>query len=249
VSTIPKLPIVRILRGALVIPWERRGVFLRALAFPGAAIVAVQSAFWQFSWDLSPWGSWLAWGVRLILGTVFVVICHRLVLLEPRQGDVAIVPRWTRRETRFLAWFIAVYALAALVTWVLLFAGTMVFDAMLKVVGQADLLKVAVPYAGMLLAAYLAARWAVVFPAAAIDVPTNLKLAWQQTRGNGLRMMVIVCALPWTLGYAIWWVQRDEPALLEVMLATAVGTILLAIEIAALSLAYRELSSTATSTP
>jgi hypothetical protein len=113
----------------------------------------------------------------------------------------------------------------------------------------ADLvLAVGIPPAGALLTTYVFARWAVVFPAAAIDVPTSLKLAWEQTRGNGLRMIVIAGALPWTLRYATWWLYGDEPTLLEVALVSAVGTILIVIEIAALSLAYRESSSTATST-
>lgn len=168
------------------------------------------------------------------------------MLLEPRAADVAIVPPWTWRETRFLGWFVLVYGLVMLVTWI----GAVAFVAVLlsalpKSVG--DGLGVLVPPVAMVFSTYLFARWAVVFPAAAVDARMDLKGAWELTRGNGLRMMVIAGGLPWALRYASWWLYRDEPALAEVVLITILGTALIAVEIAALSLAYRALSSQATS--
>jgi hypothetical protein len=75
----------------------------------------------------------------------------------------------------------------------------------------------------------------------------SLKRAWELTRGNGLRMLVVTGALPWLVRYATWWLYSEEPTLGEVALVTAAGIVLIAYEIAALSLAYRELTSTETS--
>lgn len=242
------LSLARVLSGALRVLWQRRGVFLRGLAFPGIAIVALQVAYWHFDpdWTDAAWASWLVWGVRSLLWIVFAVICHRIVLLDPHAVEVPIFPPWTWRETRFLGWFALVYGLVILVTWVGAMAFvTILLPALLKF--TTDAVAVMVPAVAMVFSTYLFSRWAVVFPAAAIDVPGDLKAAWQLTRGNGLRMMVIAGGLPWVLRYASWWLYRDEPTLVEVVLITALGTALIALEIAALSLAYRELSSQATS--
>jgi hypothetical protein len=199
VSATRKLRIERILLEAFLVPWRRRRVFVKGLTFPGAAVVALQCAFWYFSPD-PEWASWLAWGARAILWIIFAVICHRLVLLDPREGDVAIVPQWTWRETRFLGWCIAVYGLVSVITWVAMMAIALILGSMLSTLNIADLvLAVGIPPAG---------------------------------------------ALAWMLRYATWWLYGEEPTLLAVALVSAVGTILIAIEIAALSLAYRELSST-----
>jgi hypothetical protein len=247
VSATTRLRVDRILVDAFGILWRRRRVFLTGLAFPGAAIVALQSAFWYFDPE-PPWASWLAWGARSLLWVIFAVICHRLVLLDPHERDVGTVPRWSWRETRFVGWVVAAYGLAMLATWLVILVGATLFGWMLSLVRlEEPFLSVAVPAAGALSMTYLFARFAAVLPATAIDAQSSLKLAWEQTRGNGLRMVVIAGALPWLVRYATWRLYSDEPTLLEVALVTAAGTVLIAFEIAALSLAYRELSSQATS--
>jgi len=245
VSPDDKLDIAATLRGAVLVPWGRRGAFARALAFPAAAIVVVQVAFWHFSVEESTWATWLAWGVRSALWILFAVICHRLVLLDAREPDSAVVPPWTWRETRFLGWFIATCALAIAVAWVsTLVLGTVFGNAIRWLTGSETMFFFAMSqYVGMVLAAYAFARIAFVFPATAIDARAGLQASWRQTRGNGLRMMVIVGALPWIVRYATWSLYSDEPGLPEVVFVLAVGTVLLVIEVAALSLAYRQLAA------
>lgn len=238
-----KVDLAAVLRGAVEVPWRRRRVFVKALTFPGAAIVAYQAAYWRFSSLLETWEAWVAWGIHLLLWVIFAVTCHRLVLLDPQPGEVAVVPSWSMRETRFLAWMVAVYAGIWAAAWLVLAIVTMPLGTILMAMSMQNVLETAVPYAGLAVGTYFLGRWALAFPAAAIDAPTGPLVAWRLTRGNGGRMMVIVGALPVLVRYATSLLYSEEPKLGEVMLVTAVGMVLIAIEIAALSLAYRDLTS------
>jgi len=52
---------------------------------------------------------------------------------------------------------------------------------------------------------------------------------------------IVVGALPWALGTGTSLLTGDEPSLVKVLGVTALGTVLLAVEVTALSLCYREL--------
>ena len=90
-------------------------------------------------------------------------------------------------------------------------------------------------------ALYLVARLSLVFPATAIDRPASLRWAWRTSRGNGWRLVVVVTVLPWLVSHLVGLLYRDEATAAEVVLLTVTGTALFALEIAALSVAYREL--------
>jgi hypothetical protein len=84
-------------------------------------------------------------------------------------------------------------------------------------------------------------RLSLVFPATAIDAKTSLWVAWAQTRGNGLRMMLVVGAVPWILSWATHSIYRDEAGVLEALAVAGVATLFVAIGVAAVSLSYLEL--------
>ena len=91
-------------------------------------------------------------------------------------------------------------------------------------------------------ALYLIARLSLVFPATAIDRPASLKWAWRTSRGNGWRLVVVITVLPWLLSHLVGLLYRDEATAAEIVVLTVLGTALFALEIAALSIAYRELT-------
>src|SRR5215213_7234005 len=100
----PPLPLADIVRQAFRLPWERRGDFVRALALPALAIVAIRVGSW-LAVGMSTallWATTIAYGAAWVL---FAVACHRLVLLDLRGDSVPRVPGWGRPET--------IYALAA----------------------------------------------------------------------------------------------------------------------------------------
>jgi hypothetical protein len=90
-------------------------------------------------------------------------------------------------------------------------------------------------------ALYLVARLSLVFPATAIDRHVGLRWAWRMSRGNGWRLVVVVTVLPWLVSHLVGLLYRDEATAAEIVLLTVIGTALFALEIAALSVAYREL--------
>lgn len=95
---------------------------------------------------------------------------------------------------------------------------------------------------GLVIGTCLFARVALVLPATAIDAHTTPFMAWRQTSGNGWRMVVVIAILPWSFRYVYYFLAGEEPGVVRVILLTALTTVLLAVEITALSLSYRELS-------
>jgi hypothetical protein len=92
---------------------------------------------------------------------------------------------------------------------------------------------------------YFLARLCVMFPATAVEKrpAPDLSWAWQLTRGNGWRLMIVVGALPWLFSLLIGAVYRSEATTFEWVLVGLLGMALLAVEIAAVSISYRELSN------
>ena len=235
-STTPlKLPVFTMLHGAFVLPWAHRRAFAKALALPAAALVAIQVGSWQASAEPGAL-RWAIWAADAILWMLFAVTCHRLVLLDLEPKDVPMVPGWGARETRFLAWLLAIYVLTMAVIMAALTVGTILIQSL-----SPSFVQAVVDVASKLIGTYLFARLALVLPAAAIDAPLNLTGAWWRTRGNGWRMAVIVAGLPWAFGYLVSIVYGDEPGVTWAVLVSALGTALLVVEIAALSLSYRYL--------
>jgi hypothetical protein len=244
-----RLSIPAVLVGAFILPWARRGTFAKALALPAAAIVAIQVGWWLAGDRISGAAAWAAWGANGILWILFAVICHRLVLLGPRTADVALVPGWGRRETLFLAWLAAIYVIIlAVVVAAITASGTIIMNVG-TVANAANAANFSEPLfesiyrpVAAALGTYLFARMSLVLPATAIDVRTTLTKVWWQTQGNGWRLALIVGGLPWVFGYAVSLVSGDEPSTARGVLVTILATALLVVEIAALSLSYRQLA-------
>jgi hypothetical protein len=233
-----KLDLGRIVSEAFALPWRRRGEFARALAIPALAIVAIRLGGWLAAEKMTGAIAWAAWGANGVLWILFAVACHRLVLLDRGGADIPVVPGWGRRETVFLLWLVFI----SVTTFV---AGSL----MVITVGTVavNLFSVAffetfVQQSMYLLGTYLFARLALLLPAAAIDVRSTFDRAWRQTRGNGWRMVVVVGVLPWTFAYLADFIEGDKPGVAVAVFMTVVATVLLAVEISALSLSYRQLA-------
>jgi hypothetical protein len=232
-----KLPVPRILAEAVALPWERRAAFSKALTLPAIAIVATQVGWYLANEQLSEPMKWAAYGANKILWILFAVICHRLVLLGLRPIDVARVPGWGLRETLFLGWLLLLW----LIIMPIVYGFLMVFGA---IVGQFStaLFDASYLYVALVIGTYFFARLSLAFPATAIDVRTNPLKVWRQTRGNGWRLVVVIGVFPWAFGQIAAFISGDEPGVAKAVLVTALTTVFLAFEIAALSLSYRELT-------
>lgn len=235
-----RLNVARVVFGAFVMPWWNKRAFGQALALPVLTITTLLLSSY-FSGEHLPRSSiWLLYCVHVALFTLFAVTCHRLVLLDSSSVALTWLPPWTWRETRFVFFLFAVW-LAATIAMVV--ALTLIANVSLPVFGEPD--NTWIDWAGpaakvpML---YLFARLCLVFPATAVDRKVNLKWSWTRTRKNGWRLVAVVSILPWVISEALGLLYRGDPSAIEVVLLTLLAVILLAVEVAALSLSYRELT-------
>jgi hypothetical protein len=184
-----QIQVNKVIVGAFLVPWWNRDAFARALAIPLFLTVALNLS-WYYARDYLPsFSNYLFYFLYCGLFVVFAVTCHRLVLLDPRTIAARMRPRWSWRETRFLAWMIVVG---------LVFAGALVVLATPIVnillwtgLGGDTRIEWSV-YAGQVLALYIISRLFLVFPATAIDRPVNLKSAWRLSKRNGWRLVIVV---------------------------------------------------------
>ena len=232
----PPLPLAEILRESFRMPWARRADFARALAVPALAIVVLQVG-WSIAEEMPSVVLWAGRAAYFGLWVLFAVTCHRVVLLNLHGDELAWVPGWGRRET--------IFVVAALLAWATAIVASLAVFLVIALILRnisSDVSEAASMPITMILSTYVFARVAPVLPAAAIDAPVNLPKMWGVTRGNGWRLLVIVGALPWAFSYGVRFLGSDEAGVASVVAVTALTTLLLIVEICALSLSYRRLT-------
>ena len=236
-----RLDVPKIIAGAFLIPWWHRRSFARVLAVPSILLVVVSVGAQLVSEERYADGRYLFAMLGLLLvaalvATWFTVHCHRLVLLGPERalsGESR--HRWTGRETRFF--------LKAATIWfmVILFAG-LFYGPSLHWLESTNMATRAIwRYVCFIPGYLLLARLALALPATAVDREVGLKWAWRLSKGNTLRLFVVVGVFPSLLDL-VADNYRADPTLVERLLLGVVGCVVLAIEITALSLSYRELT-------
>ena len=210
-------------------------------------MLATLSLSWYFTDHLLPaFVKWLLCVAYGMLFTLFAVVCHRLVLLDPAAVARYPVPTWSLRESLFFMWMLAVWFFY-LISWVAFL--TVAVNALMLASASAR----AAPSdwhewleAGAKVPAlYVFARLCPLFPATAVDRRVDLRWAWQLTRGNGWRLVVVVGVLPWVISHLLGLLYRGDPTALETIVLSIAGTALFAVEVAALSISYRELTKEA----
>lgn len=236
------LRIDRVVLAAFAIPWLRREEFARVLAVPATLIAVLHLVWLSFAEQWPEWWSWSLWAIDVLLYTVFAVLCHRLVLLgsldEPK-------PRWSMRETRFVTKSFSI--------WVVGVAGVMAASVVISPIALnaartangaavAEAAKIALPYGSWLLFAYLCARLSLILPATAIDRRVRLRESWAWTRANGWRVALVISGLPWILHRLLNGIYRVDATSVESVLLTLGTLVVFTIQVALLSVCYRELS-------
>jgi len=239
-----RLDVGKVVYGAFFVPWTHRKAFARALVVPLAALATLALCSYYLSGHVPTSVHWLLYAIYWLVFMLFAVTCHRLVLLDTAQISQQWLPHWSKRQTRFLVWFVAVWGFCFfLAAWPVM---TVLANLMLHVPGPwRDLaLEDSAQWAfqvSHVASFYLMARLCVIFPATALDQDVNLRWAWKLTRKNGWRLVLVVGALPWILSHMVDFVYRGDATTLEAIALTFLGTALFAVEISAVSLAYREL--------
>lgn len=239
-----QLNVAKVALGAFLIPWWNRAAFGRALVIPLAVLVTFTLS-WYFAGEHLPMPdvtSWVLYVAYWFLFVPFAVTSHRLVLLDAQTIASRMVPRWSWRETRFFLWMAAVGLIfAGMVYGVATFLLSLWMPWMPEIEPNSTWFQWSV-VAAKLPAFYVFGRLCLIFPATAVDRKVDLKWAWASTRKNGWRLVLIVGVLPWLVSSAVTLLYRENATALETIVLTVLGCALIAVEIAAISLSYRELT-------
>ena len=173
-----------------------------------STLIGIASIYWfegkETSFTVAITGFLLSFPDFMVL-TFFAVSCHRSVLL----GDLSVnrfgVPGWSMRETRFFLWLLGIYILGSFLT-ILSGAGyamaVLAIGKLGRTIGLIDSILDKFPFfytlMGLMLVlfAYLVGRLSLVLPAVAVDLRPSVNPSWSQTKGNGWRVAVLVGGIP-----------------------------------------------------
>ena len=245
-----QLPLRRILFGAFVLSWRHRAELARATGLPILAVIActlawraagiaqINSAIWTLHFVYCIAISWLAISV------------HRLVLLDGQESRTQLSHRGLKR----LGLFVGAIVGAALLYTVLTLVITNIALLPLARYVPAGEAASAPPslewgqwfvYGAAVLALWPLARLSPMLPAIAVGGAADPVTAWQVSRGNGWKLMIVVGALPWTLKWIVALLLRDGATPAEFGVVLVLTSVFTVIQVAALSLAYWELTQPA----
>lgn len=182
---------------------------------------------------------WMFFVMYLGAISLFSVICHRLVLIDPQTISSASIFRFGRREIRFLYWVITL----SLTLMAIAAPGVILayFAIKYAIGAQGNLGMYVAMLVGAIPAFYITSRLSVIFPAIATDKEFSFKWVWRLTADNGWRLAIIVAGLPVVLVTILNLLARDQASFIEAVVFSFIGSVLTAVEVVAISLAYREL--------
>ena len=187
----------------------------------------------------------------IALYATFAVAWYRKLLVPGESTTVGAALRWGRKQTRFLVLWLLVSVLASLP--VMLVALTTALTATPGALAFSPPLLIGALVGGF----YVYGRIVPVLPAAAVDRTLGIPACWQLTKGKGWRLLAITILplvpalfLQFVIGTSYWSLVTSlgfAPSLSATFVAAliqqATTYIGVALTVAALSLAYRNLTA------
>jgi len=241
-----RLPLAKIVAGALILSWERRYALLNALWLPlllGVAFSVSESVWGPSSWESGTaeenaqrQTALLLWTLPLFaLTVVFAVRSYRVYLLGSDEPQAVAPISWGLRETRFIFAIAGVAFVFA--TALFLFSGllALVWPGVSEFAGSRYGIALVLP------PAYLAGRLLLAFPALASDsaeeVFQALAQSWRITNRNGWRVVVLCVILPGVVAWVLEQVSQLPVPGITILTSIAVWLVM-PVELALVALAY-----------
>jgi hypothetical protein len=137
---------------------------------------------------------WMLYGM---LFTLFAVTCHRIIILGPYSVPVYGLYYFTMREVRFYGWGFVIYFFLSLITFITMFPVSF-FSFNAKSNGFLWLFAM---YIAIVPGTYIFSRLSLLFPATATDHKKDMKWAWDATKGNGWRLLLLLGVIPVVIGF------------------------------------------------
>lgn len=241
-SVIYKLPVINIIIEAFWVPWKYKLQFFNMLALPMILVVGITSIWSEIAIENRSFNL-ILYLIYVLSISFFAIKCHRFILISHKVKAPSINFSMLKRVIAFFIWLIIVYIVAGITLAVLLTLAMNTFS-------DGELMKTSHQFTDknfswlklviMLPAGYVLARLSLVFPAIAIDERTSMKWSWKVSQNNGIRMLVLIGALPWILTIFLDLLWRENGTMLEYVILSVLGYIVVAIEIFILSLVFKE---------
>jgi hypothetical protein len=237
-----------VLARAFVLPWEQRKTISRAIAVPLLVLTAVglMGEIGAVRASLVEW-AWLA--VYSVAAGWLAVCVHRCVLLDPAAAHAGFTSASWMRVALYAASIATMWALFTGLLESLMLIGTALFvthDAArepLEILIEQMRVNTASLFVSAAIVAVISGRLCLVLPALAVD--GDVRAALRAARGNTLRLTVIFSLLPAALAMFGELLLRENATPVEMGLLVALGAVFTVVEVVALSLSYRELTSPA----
>lgn len=168
---------------------ENRNALAKALSVPFLIFCTIYSIefFLPNTW-YSFFAEWLAY----VVDAIFAIITHRIVLLGPNAVPKWGLIKWTKRETWFVFYLLALFA----ITWGLFGSAMYLLNNIFGNSAGIGLLGIIFAVILVVLSVYFSARLALVFPSTAIDQRINFKSSWNLTDNHEGLMVLIVILVP-----------------------------------------------------
>jgi hypothetical protein len=241
----PKLDLLLIFRAAFSMPWQRRGPLLRAVGLPMIVLLAVVLVWeWVGGSEISNIAEWMLYCVYYALFVMVAVRCHRVFLMAERAVEAEWLPRWRWHDTHFTLLSIVIWIIT-IVIWIAV--ATLGFNFELTGALPDNTVLRQIEHLAWVPGLYLAARFVLVLPAAAIDRPISFGNAWALSQGNSLRLAIVAFGLPWVFSMLVSLLYKIDNGTFTTALGLLIANLLVIVEVAAISTAYRELATENTS--
>lgn len=227
-------------KAAVMQLWAERILILKMLVVAGLANGLLA---WASSVTVEESSDWFyVWAPQVLVYTLLAVRVHRIVLTGESVNQNWF--RWTWRETRFLGWLVVVYFY-----WTLLLIPVVVGVGVasdFKLVSQGVWVDALAITLASVPSAYVFVRLAFLLPATAVDQKHNLRWAWELSKGNDWRLVVLLWVLPLFIPLVHNWAPVNFVDFMAWEMAYGVITVF---EVALLSVAFRNLGGMSFKTP
>ncbi|MEE2001863.1 hypothetical protein QWY20_10410 [Alkalimonas sp. MEB108] len=195
---------------------HNKNQLIRALAIPMLLLILIEY-FWELGYgtvfDIALHIGWF------LMYSIIAILTHRSMLLGQGTASMMALPSWGKRETAYLLRLIGyalIIACAAILMLIPMLGGLLFVVALLILLG----------------------RFALVFPAIAVDYPISFRDSWHITSGHTLLMVLIVAILPVGLALPMLVIEYLPYGFLLLPIVSVAMTVL---TIAALSETFRYL--------
>jgi hypothetical protein len=266
--SLKKLPVLATIGETLEVSWKHRKVLalwiVGCTIFSGSFCYLMENLFAHFSWVYAGWRPiwvrvffiFLAAIPLSMVGAMFSVFCHRLVLMGGENESLFAIS-FGKREWRFIGWewFLSLATILIVFLVIIVSAFGIGF---LKIIFESyenfDLIRAIVDnylftalFYGV--GSYAIAGYCLVLPATALDLKPSLAWSSEKTKGNELRLALLFGGLPFIFGFLycppslLTWLQIDHLMVVKHAVRPFLVYMVTPIVVIAISIAFRELTN------